>query len=134
MNASRLGMLAAIGLIVFTIGCGKSNGLVPVSGTITYSDGTPVHAQIANVTFQPAGEGKGATGTLAEDGTYKLTTLEPDDGVAPGKYKVTIVATDGYPDTTQSVVAPQYGSAADTPLEATVTSSGGTFDFKVEKP
>lgn len=36
----------------------------------------------------PQGEGRQATGTTDEQGVFTLSTIDPKDGVMPGKYKV----------------------------------------------
>jgi hypothetical protein len=71
-------------------GCG--DGLpkpVPVSGKIMFK-GNPVEA--AQVTFHAstATSGRSAAGTTGKDGTFKLTTINTDDGAAPGEYIITV--------------------------------------------
>jgi hypothetical protein len=69
-------------------GSGGASGALPVSGKVT-KGGQPVAG--AAVTFQPtASDGKAASGTTDDTGTYKLTTLVNGDGALPGSYKVTI--------------------------------------------
>jgi hypothetical protein len=71
-------------------GCG--DGLpkpVPVGGKIMYK-GNPVEG--AQVTFHSstATGGRSAAGTTGKDGTFKLTTVNTDDGAAPGEYTITV--------------------------------------------
>ncbi|HMO85142.1 MAG TPA: hypothetical protein PKC18_09510 [Lacipirellulaceae bacterium] len=119
--------------LVALLGCGDSGKYVPVSGTVSYVDGSAIELEMGSVTFTPVdGAGRAATGTLNPDGTFRLTTEQPNDGAAPGEYKVTIQAVSDYREQT-AVVAAQYGDPATTPLTATVDSSHRKFDFKVEK-
>jgi hypothetical protein len=61
----------------------------PVSGKVTYK-GTPVEK--GRISFVPeTAEGRPASGQV-ENGQYTLTTLAPNDGAIPGKYKVTVLA------------------------------------------
>ena len=130
--------LAAV-VLAGMLGCGASDfGVVPVTGTVKYSDGSiPKGADIATVTFQPvtnSQEGKGATGDIMEDGTFKLTTIEPHDGAMPGEYIVTVTIMVGYPDG-KFAVADEYRDVATSPLKATIKPSGANhFDFTIEQP
>ena len=71
------------------LGCGKS--VHPVHGTVTF-EGKPL-ASGGTITFLPLTEqtGKVASGMIAEDGTYRLTTNRPGDGSTPGEYRVVIM-------------------------------------------
>jgi hypothetical protein len=63
----------------------------PTDGIVTYQ-GKP--AVGARVTLFPVARTQGRvfpTAKVAADGTFKLTTYEPEDGAPVGKYKVTIV-------------------------------------------
>ena len=91
----RLGAAACL-MAVVSAGCQRSPyELAPVHGTVTI-DGRPVSQ--AKVMFAPvenaenaANPGKPAFGLLRENGSYKLTTYENDDGAVVGKHWVTLV-------------------------------------------
>jgi hypothetical protein len=118
-------------------GCGKGPEYVPVTGTVKYADGTVPKGDAPAITFQPLEPGpnkKGASGTIAADGSFSLRTVQPGDGAQPGEYKVTVHVMQGYPMGRQ-MVAPQYTSPDTTPLTATVEDGGeNKFDFTVERP
>jgi hypothetical protein len=83
--------LLMVGLIVcFAIGCGRKGGLetAPVTGKVTYK-GKPLPN--GTVMFVPA-EGPAATGEIAADGTYHLSTYGSDDGAVLGQHKIAITA------------------------------------------
>lgn len=113
-------------------GCGKS-GLVSVSGTVTL-DGKPL--QTGSVSFQPVGEGPMGYGTIRSDGTYTVYT-GTQEGLPPGEYRVTVVATGPMPEPTpqnpeplpQSLIPLKYGSAKTSGLTFTAGSSQGRFDI-----
>ena len=69
-------------------GCG--GGLKPVHGKVTLPDGQPAAGSL--VVFESEGEGNALTarGEVQADGSYRLGTLQPGDGVPPGKYRVLI--------------------------------------------
>jgi hypothetical protein len=77
-----LGLLAA--------GCGAGSKTSAVSGQVTYK-GKPVPK--ANVSFTPAeGTGLAAAGFTDSGGRYTLGTVSTNDGAAPGKYRVSVIA------------------------------------------
>src|SRR4051812_6154171 len=92
--ASARPVVFLLGCVVLA-GCGKQEErLVPVEGTV-YFDGAPVKGgPRAYVVLQPD-RSKGnenpnePSATIAEDGTYKLTTIARD-GARPGWYHVRV--------------------------------------------
>ncbi len=75
--------------ICFVVGCQESglDGLVPVSGAVTYK-GKPI--ENADVVFNPSGKERAASAKTDASGKFQLTTLNPQDGAQPGSYQVTI--------------------------------------------
>lgn len=76
------------------VGCSKSRleGLVPAEGVVTLN-GEPVSG--ATVMFAPKKldptRSKGSAQAVTDaDGKFKMTTLDPGDGVFPGEYYVTV--------------------------------------------
>jgi hypothetical protein len=68
---------------------GEAIATLPVHGSVLLGDGRPVPGGL--VTFVPQGAaGRQAVGTLQQDGTFRLTTEAPDDGIAEGRYRVRI--------------------------------------------
>ena len=134
---------AFILLFVFAVGCG---GNVSVTGTVEFSDGTPVDRGM--VVFET--EKMAARGDIRKDGTYTLTTGE-DKGIPPGTYKVSITGVNMpiitppvYASTgaqeTQTQVIPQtnpINAKYENPNTSGLTcevKGKTTFDIKVEKP
>lgn len=75
--------LAALAAFSFTAaGCGGGAG--KVEGLVTL-DGAPVDG--ATVTFNPVGEGRPGSAVTNAQGIFKI---EGKEGLAPGKYKVTV--------------------------------------------
>jgi hypothetical protein len=118
-------------------GCSKGISYVPVTGTVKFADGSVPQGEIATITFQPADaapNAKGASGKIADDGSFSLHTLQPGDGALPGAYRVTVHVMQGYPNG-RSMVAEKFTRPDTTPLTATVEVDGENhFDFPVEKP
>lgn len=123
--------------------------VVPVSGVVTM-DGKPL--DFARVTFVPQGgseQSYGASGSTDSAGKYEMMSLVGNEGIVgapPGPYKVTItrmVKPDGTVVSPDKMEPPmmsaarmslpmQYGSTDTTPLEVTVSTTGGTYNFDLK--
>lgn len=77
-----LGWLA----MILLVGCNRGPLVVPVTGKVLYN-GTPL--EFGSVTFQPR-SGQPAQGKIQGDGTFTLSTFEPNDGAVVGPHKVRI--------------------------------------------
>lgn len=149
-----IGQFTAV-VLCLSAGCG-SDAPVPVAGKVTVN-GKPVGN--AGVTFHPQdGKGRPATAETADDGTYKLTTVNPGDGALKGEYKVTIVwdepvhpylaMRDGAPEKEKlrkeyedwkakhqakaSPIPPNYAVPTSTPLTQSVPAPGGIANFDIK--
>ena len=155
MRVSHSSLLTVAVLWSLLSGCGPTGPeMGQVTGSITF-DGNVVPA--GNVQFWPE-SGRPARGSIAEDGTYSLTTFGKDDGAIVGSHRVTIQATqvsDQGPavgSTAEEIahysqknakrirasrvkwIVPQRYSEVDTtPLVATVVSGANIIDFNLEK-
>jgi hypothetical protein len=90
-RASLAGILA----LLACAGCSKSEfDVAPVSGTVMidgkpFTQGKVMFAPIATGEAREAG--RGAFGLLGPDGSFKLTTYDPDDGAVVGEHWVTVI-------------------------------------------
>src|SRR5262245_31329915 len=81
-------------LSLWAAGCGGKKAVVPVEGRVLYKGQAP--AAGALVVFHPVG-GQAAPGAarptaaVKEDGSFRPTTYEPEDGLPEGEYHVTII-------------------------------------------
>lgn len=140
------GGISILGLLAVLAGCGgEPFSFVPVSGKITYSDGSLIPGQTIVVRFVPLEaqtSGKDVSGAATgylnpQDGTFTgLTTHTDSDGVVPGRYKVVVMAVQNGPQGTgpTAAVPPRYQSANQTPLEVEVNSASREFELTIEKP
>lgn len=121
----------------------------PVTGVVT-EKGQPIAG--ATVTFHPAGEGRGASGTTDANGTYRLSTAKPADGAMAGEYKVTVVKFDSAaasggseeyvppketggsqpPPAPKNLLPAKYAEANASGLTATVKEGDNKIDFSLE--
>jgi hypothetical protein len=112
-----------------------------VTGTVKLSDGKPLAG--GRILFQPTGEvSHSARGIIAQDGSFQLTTFEPNDGAIPGEHKVVI--TPAVPEEAmdnpaaiaryRSLLDARYQNVDTTPLKYTVQpdNSQNHFDIVLE--
>ncbi len=128
-------------------GCGDDHPhTVTVQGTVIYQ-GQPLEG--GELTFQPLmtntdGLRRPATGQIATDGTYQLSTFSQGDGALPGEYHVAITSlvgpapievVDGGRSTRESRIPLKYGNPASSGLRASVPTDAGqrvTVDFDLQ--
>lgn len=136
-----VGLLLAAALLS---GCGDTDGLAPVRGTVTYR-GQPLAG--AMVVFMPEQPGTlPASGLTDSFGRYELMTMTPGDGTTPGKYVVTITARE--PDQAPAgdgsligaevplgkpLIPEKYFAAETSGLTAEVKPGGITADFVLKE-
>src|SRR5262245_36789853 len=75
-------------LLLLVAGC--SSRLAEVHGTVTLADGSPLTR--GQIVFEGEIDGApvSARGEVKPDGSYRMSTYRPGDGVPPGKYRVLI--------------------------------------------
>ncbi len=126
-------------------GCGGQENpfdTVPISGTVTYADGSPIDAAVVIVKLYPqdvtpVGEKfpREAETQLAPDGTFaNIITAGFGDRVIVGRHKVVVEAYNENSTPRPEAIAAVYGNPQQTPLEVTVTADGeNVFPLTVEK-
>jgi len=82
-------LLAPLVLIALASGC--NSGRSPVTGRVTYDDGSPVAGGtvIAEATID--GKLVGVQANIEGDGTFRWGTEQPGDGALPGTYRVLLM-------------------------------------------
>lgn len=91
MTRSMMGRAIRLGpfLLFLVAGCGT--GRYPVSGRVSYEDGSPL--EIGTVIGETSVNGKaiGVQGAVGKDGNFSWGTDHPGDGAFPGRYKVLVM-------------------------------------------
>jgi hypothetical protein len=117
-------------IVCILAGCNRSKPeLIPVRGNVLFQ-GKPIPR--AEIVLHPQFEGPGwmPVATVAEDGSFAVSTKQDGDGALPGKYKVTLSwhprARDDnpgpnllparYADVSTSDLELQVGAATDEPI------------------
>jgi hypothetical protein len=118
-------------------GCGSDfPKTAVVKGKVSYN-GKPVpHGRVL---FVPVVPGTTATGEIAPDGSYSLTTFRKGDGAVLGKHKVAIIAMEDRPGALPTdanlpppIVPDKYTSPGTTDLEAEVKDGENKLDFDLK--
>jgi hypothetical protein len=123
-------------------GCGgEPFPLTPVSGQVTYDDGSLIAServvlvfvpQIADPEEFPVPPPAGRAEVDPADGAFaSVTSHKSGDGIFPGRHKVLVHAI-GADDLPTDDVPADYGRVETTPLE--VDTAEAPFDLKVHKP
>ena len=110
---------------------GCDGGKKQISGKVTFSDGKPV--TLGKVVFST--ESFQATGTIQEDGSYRMGTIGEKDGVPPGEYSVSVMgvarldlgAMTSYPLCEEKYMSPQTSG-----LTITIPVPGNKYDIVLE--
>jgi hypothetical protein len=134
--------LSLVAMIALATGCGGNGSpfkSVPISGKVTYDDGSVIPVAGMKIYFHSLAPAVGdmhprpGIGSVDADGSFKdITTYKYADGVVVGKNTVTLVCQEGGKLTTK--IPKEYEHPQSTPLQVEVTKSGQFLEIKVPKP
>jgi hypothetical protein len=83
--------LAIAAVLLSLAGCGGPR-LYPVHGKVTWEDGAEARELAGGLVICESADGRvGARGDIEKDGSFRLCTYKPEDGLLPGKYRVAVV-------------------------------------------
>lgn len=140
MLFSRSRIFGMIFCLAITSGCGPTDGpfdYVPVSGKVTYEDGTPIPKSGLTIWFlpvdvQPIGDAHPgpASAEVNEQGEFDCATSHKyGDGLLPGTHKVAI---SGAKQEKELLVPKEYLEFRDTPL--TINTDDLPLVIKIPRP
>ncbi len=89
----RVALLAGVCLAAASVvGCGNST--CAVNGKVVYDDGKQAGPELEGYTviFESQNEPVSASGLIGPDGTFEVSTYEPDDGAVAGPHRVAVTA------------------------------------------
>lgn len=130
-------------MLAVVLGCGGGApyDLIPVSGKVTYDDGSLIPAGRITVTFipqvSPVDEKTYPRASVAEvnvaDGTFsKMTTWQFGDGVILGRHEVEVICY-GDEDNPTSPIPKSYRNADLSPPRVEVGPDSIFFEFTIKK-
>lgn len=124
-------------LLLSTVGC--SSGYYPVTGKVTYPDGSPVvEGTVIAETTTADGKLVSVQGIIEKDGSFVMGTRSAGDGVLPGKYRA-MVMPPGLGDAELAegklpAVDSKFGSFDSSGLSFEATQGPTAVEFKVTRP
>jgi hypothetical protein len=118
--------------VVWLAGCGGGDRpkTIPISGKVTIDGQAP--GEIGRLYFTPTRVAEGypkrpANGTFTADGTYRVMSWEPDDGLVPGHYLVSVVPASA----NQTKIPAKYHQNSSSQLEVDVPVDQGTIEYDI---
>lgn len=100
-NLRRLLVAVAV-MCLAAGGCETSgDGMVHVSGTLTFDGGPPPEAGVINFQSVEAADGfreRPGYARFGTDGAFEATSIREGDGLTPGEYLVVVTCNSGPPD------------------------------------
>ncbi|MBL8873089.1 MAG: carboxypeptidase regulatory-like domain-containing protein [Planctomycetaceae bacterium] len=125
----RVGLLSLSLFIAAIMGCGPSHPpTYPVVGKVVFENGEA--CQLGTIEFRSLDHLVSARGKIEKDGSFKLSTWEPDDGAVAGKHQVIIQQMIITEDLSFAAhghgprVNPRYGDYATSGIEISVEPVG----------
>ena len=102
----------------------------PVSGKVTYQGQPPVGAQVVLYPVNNVGAaGVAPTGIVLDDGSFKITAYDPNDGAPQGDYVATVQwfkITKDAAGPGPNVIPKKYTNPKTSPIKVTVATGGPT--------
>jgi hypothetical protein len=96
---STIAKTLAAASLVAAVGCsGGYDGLVPVSGTVTFDGGPPPAGGFLSfvpIERAPGQPSRPARAVFQTDGAYEATSFQEGDGLFPGSYTVLVTCNQG---------------------------------------
>jgi len=132
-----LRMMSGVIVLLAVAGCASGKRTFPVEGRIEFQDGEPAKELVGgSVEFDLIGGKTTARGRIDADGTFRMTTLNPDDGALPGKHRVLIkppVMTRDAKGPPADLMDRRYQTYQTSGLEVTVEEKTNHITLKVDR-
>ena len=105
----------------------------PVAGK-AFFDGVPIAGAEITLTRAKGIKGVPSVAVVAADGSFRMSTYKPNDGVPVGEFKVTVVWRDDRPDGIGANRLPaKYATVDTTPLRAAVTAGDNRLTLELKR-
>ena len=128
--------LAALAMMVGLSGCGSDR--YPVSGRVTYDDGSPLTEGTVIAQMGEGAKSVSVQGRIDSTGRFSWGTERPADGAKPGKYLVAVIPRGlGDAETAKGIlpaVDPRFSNPQTSGIEFEVKPGSNELNIKVYKP
>lgn len=123
-------------LLTAVCGC-SSKDFAAASGTVRFSDGSPIAGGVKVVRFEPLKTSENdvrrpAFSHIGEDGSFTMMTRQSGDGVEAGQYAVTFTVLNNQ-QTAKSLIPSKYNVPRTTPFQVAVDIDKSDWLFELEK-
>ena len=145
------GLAPAVAAILLALGCGRSDGLVPVGGTVKL-DGVALSGALVEFHAEPGVRGNGGSAMTDAAGRFTLLSPQSRTGIFPGDYRITVSCRKPTPEAERRVaelsasgrtptvsdadfrdaLPDAYTKPERTTLKQTVGAGGGTVDLQLD--
>ena len=123
-------------LVACAAGCGT--GRYPVSGRVTYEDGTPMTEGSVLGQMVEGDKAVSVQGRIDSSGRFSWGTDRPGDGAKPGKYQVAVMPRGLGDEEIAKGMLPavdaKYSSFQGSGIQFEVKPGGNELNIKVSKP
>jgi hypothetical protein len=119
--------------IVWFTGCGGSDRpkTIPISGRVTINGQPPNEPGRLHFTPTKAAAGyakRPAGGAFTVEGTYRVMSWEPDDGLVPGHYTVSLMPS----DLSKTAIPVKYRQSGTSGLEVDVPVDQDKIEYNID--
>ncbi len=145
------GLAPAVAAIALAAGCGRSDGLVPVGGTVKL-DGASLSGALVTFHAEPGVRGNGGSAMTDAAGRFTLLSPQGRQGIFPGEYRITVSCRKPTAEAERQVaemisagltpalsaanfqeaLPTAYTSPDRTTLKQTIGAAGGTVDLDLD--
>jgi hypothetical protein len=119
--------------LVWLAGCGSGDRptTIPISGRVTINGQPP--GEVGRLHFTPTKAADGypkrpAGGAFTAEGTYRVMSWEPDDGLVPGHYKVSLMPG----DLSKTGIPPKFHQSGTSGLEVDVPADQSSIEYNID--
>ena len=133
----RCGITIAISFAFLAGGCGGN--LCPVEGKLLWKDGSPAkELSGSQVVFECAEKRTSSIAVIQADGTFRMQTIKPDDGVPAGHHKVAVLEHRPNSNAAGTQLTPakldlKYADLNSSGLEADIKPGKNEVTFKLDR-
>ncbi len=124
---------ATLSIIVGIGGCGGSERpkTIPINGRVLINGQPP--GEFGKLYFTPTQTAEGhvkrpASGAFSPEGTYRVMSWAPDDGLVPGHYTVSILPS----DPAKTKIPTKYNQSINSGLEVDVPIDQGSIEYNID--